>query len=249
VIADVHGNSWALAAVIADAQQCGAGRVFDLGDRAYGPLDPAGAMAQLERLQAVAVRGNQDRIDLASPTGDTGQFVAGSLTPQQRDRLRRLPPTRTVDGVLLCHGTPSDDTAYLLEEITPVGRRARSPVDVARLLADVNEPVILCAHTHIARQLALPDGRQVVNPGSVGLPAYHDDAPYPHLMESGTPQARYALLHRTTGSQWRCEFRSVDYPWAEAAAAARQRGREDWAAALETGLSQPSIDRREHVHL
>ncbi len=31
---------------------------------------------------------------------------------------------------------------------------------------------------------------------SVGLPAYDDDRPYAHLVESGSPHARYAVLRR-----------------------------------------------------
>ena len=36
----------------------------------------------------------------------------------------------------------------------------------------------------------------VVNPGSVGLPAYTDTEPVKHSMEMGAPHARYAVLDR-----------------------------------------------------
>jgi len=57
-------------------------------------------------------------------------------------------------------------------------------------------PVILCGHTHIQRSVSLPTGQTVVNPGSVGLPAYEDDSPTYHKMESGSPHARYAIVSR-----------------------------------------------------
>jgi hypothetical protein len=41
------------------------------------------------------------------------------------------------------------------------------------------------------RVVALPDGRQIANAGSVGLPAYEDDVPSWHVVETGTPDARY----------------------------------------------------------
>ena len=43
VLADVHGNRWALEAVLADALGAGAGRFVDLGDCVMGPLDPRGS--------------------------------------------------------------------------------------------------------------------------------------------------------------------------------------------------------------
>ena len=35
------------------------------------------------------------------------------------------------------------------------------------------------------------NGKIVINPGSVGLPAYKDELPVMHKMESGTPHAKY----------------------------------------------------------
>ena len=40
----------------------------------------------------------------------------------------------------------------------------------------------------------LRDGRLIVNPGSVGSPGYRETHPYPHVIEAGTPDARYAIL-------------------------------------------------------
>jgi hypothetical protein len=34
----------------------------------------------------------------------------------------------------------------------------------------------------------------IINPGSVGLPAYEDPSPPAHVSESGSPAARYAVL-------------------------------------------------------
>ena len=47
-----------------------------------------------------------------------------------------------------------------------------------------------------ARIVALDHDRLVVNPGSVGLPAYTDTEPVTHSMEMGAPHARYAVLER-----------------------------------------------------
>jgi hypothetical protein len=78
--------------------------------------------------------------------------------------------------------------------------------------------------------VTLSDGRTVANPGSVGLPAYDDIAPYPHVMESGTPYARYILL-----DGMELNFLTVEYDYAFAANKAEREGRPDWAIGIRTG--------------
>ena len=84
--------------------------------------------------------------------------------------------------------------------------------------------------------MRLPGGPLVVNPGSVGWPAYVGETPHPHQMAAGTPHARYALVDDASGD-WQAEFRSVEYPWDTAAAFAEGFGRPDVAHALRTGLN------------
>ena len=81
--------------------------------------------------------------------------------------------------------------------------------------------------------------RLIVNPGSVGLPAYTDLEPK-HSMEMGAPHARYAVLERRKASEpWQVSFRVVAYDWNGAAERAKAKGREDWAHALRTGYAPP----------
>jgi len=85
------------------------------------------------------------------------------------------------------------------------------------------------------RSLRLTNGQLVVNPGSVGLPAFDDDAPVHHKIESGTPHARYAILLRDETGEWDVEPRRVSYDWDTAGDMAEQQGRPDWARAIRTG--------------
>jgi diadenosine tetraphosphatase ApaH/serine/threonine PP2A family protein phosphatase len=94
--------------------------------------------------------------------------------------------------------------------------------------------VILCGHTHIPHVVVIEDGPLIVNPGSVGLPAYDDTRPYPHKVETGSPHARYAMLTQADGA-WQAELLCVDYDWEQAARDAEANGRPDWARALRTG--------------
>jgi diadenosine tetraphosphatase ApaH/serine/threonine PP2A family protein phosphatase len=74
----------------------------------------------------------------------------------------------------------------------------------------------------------------VVNPGSVGSPGYRDVHPFPHLIEAGTPDARYAILEFEGGS-WHVTFRHVPYDHDAMAALARRNGQSELASALATG--------------
>jgi predicted phosphodiesterase len=81
----------------------------------------------------------------------------------------------------------------------------------------------------------IPSDQLVVNPGSVGLQAYDDDSPEYHLIETGSPEARYALIERI-GESWSVEFVAVAYDYESVVALARRNGRPDWAAALASGF-------------
>ncbi|MBL8563609.1 MAG: metallophosphoesterase family protein, partial [Gemmobacter sp.] len=100
-------------------------------------------------------------------------------------------------------------------------------------------PLVLCGHTHTARAVQI-GGTLIVNPGAVGQPGYEDDTPVPHVMQSGDPAARYAILEegavRADGAAgWHVSFRRVPYDTSRMVAAARSHGREDWARAVGTG--------------
>jgi hypothetical protein len=56
------------------------------------------------------------------------------------------------------------------------------------------------------------------------MPAYSDDKPVPHAMESGTPHARYALVTRGPNGIWSVELRAVIYGWDQAAQQASANG-------------------------
>jgi hypothetical protein len=86
------------------------------------------------------------------------------------------------------------------------------------------------------RSVRLDDGRLIVNPGSVGMPAYEENRPYAHKMETGSPHARYSIVEKRNG-KWTAEFFAILYDWEKAATVAEKRERPDWARALRTGLA------------
>ena len=198
-IADVHGNYLALEAVIADIRAQGIEEIVDLGDMASGPLDARRTMDALMALDAVHVLGNHDRYLIDRPPEKMGSWdrpAHAQLEAAHLDWLRAIPPTRVYrDQVFLCHATPESDEIYWLETVLPNGTvRMASLEAIEEAAKGIPQPLILCGHTHIARAVRLADGRLVVNPGSVGSPGYRDIHPYPHVIEAGTPDARYAIL-------------------------------------------------------
>ena len=238
VMADVHGNTWALDAVLADIKRREITQVVNLGDCVYGSLDPAGTLDRLIDASIISIAGNQDRelFDESEQVRSSRdhQFVTGQLSAVQLAWLEQLPPTQVVGDIFLCHGTPASDMTYLLEHVTEHGVFLHASATIIAELNDVRQPVVVCGHSHVPRTVWLPDGRLVVNPGSVGIPAYHDDLPFPHVMEAGSPHARYAVLTRQLGG-WAVEHIALPYQWSVAADVARRNGRPDRARWIETG--------------
>jgi putative phosphoesterase len=240
VISDVHGNRWALEAVLHDLSRRDPSQIVNLGDSLFGPLDPAGTARLLRGADLLSIRGNQDRAILepgpVSERPATLRWVLDVLAPDDLRWLEghRLQAELAQGQVFLCHGTPDQDDQYLAEVVTGSGVGLKAPLELERELASVPAEVILCGHSHVPRAVALPSGKMVVNPGSVGLPAYGADLPHPHAMEAGSPHARYAMLKRGRAG-WSVEHVAIPYDWAAAAEAAQAQGRTDWAEWLRSG--------------
>lgn len=239
VIADIHGNLAALEAVLADLDRHRVDMVVNLGDLLSGPLQPAETANRLMELNVPTLAGNHERQLLTlnlDQMGASDSYTHSCLAERHRAWLATLPTTLWIDrDVFLCHGTPDSDLTYFLETVEPSGAREASDGDVEARAGNVQAALILCGHTHIARSRKISGERLVVNPGSVGLPAYEDDRPFSHVMEAGSPNARYAICSRDSAGHWEAKLTSITYDWEAAAHLADQRGRPDWAVALRTG--------------
>ena len=242
LIADVHGNLPALEAVTADMATRGVSRVFNLGDHVSGPLWPRETADVLMRQPWVGIAGNHDRqvaFDDPATHGPSDRHAFGQLSADHLKWLAALPAGVVLDEfhMLLCHGTPGDDREYLLE--TPEHGRLRlaDSAEIVARLGRASARVIACGHSHVPRLVHLADGTAIVNPGSVGLPAYTDDSAPAHISETGSPLARYAILDGA-GPTMRVTFAAVEYDHAHAVRQATANGRPDWAVALQTGYAR-----------
>ncbi len=242
VLSDIHGNLPALEAVLADVARHAVDATVNLGDIASGPLWPRETLARLMPLALPTIAGNHERQVLAGGPrlGPSDAFAAAQLDDAQRAWLQALPAARRLDDVHLCHGTPDDDLTMWLETLDRAaagGVRAATAAEVgarARPTITAGATLILCGHSHVPRAVALDAATTIVNPGSVGLPAWRDDDDPTTGVETGSPHARYAIVERGPGG-WDVTLRAVAYDWAAAARRAQDGGRPEWAHALATG--------------
>lgn len=211
VLADIHGNSLALEATLADLNKVGgADYLLVLGDLAvFGP-DPAGVLALLKKFpSAFHVRGNTDRYLIeekypGTPGDQTWQaqvlasfpWTANQLGANGLRFLTSLPTCQILGldsshTILAVHASPRSDE----ENIRP----ETSDAELVEMLADFNSfNLLLCGHTHVPvdRQVG---GQRFINVGSVGLPFDSD------------PRASYALIYLQPNGQYHVEFRRVAY--------------------------------------
>jgi predicted phosphodiesterase len=239
VLSDIHGNLAALEACVDDARQRGCDQFINLGDILSGPLWPVETAAFLRPLEWPTIAGNHERQLLTQTRDQMGasdHYADALIGEGDRAWLRTLPPTLAWrPDIYLCHGTLESDLDYMLHDVSEAGVIDTPPDVVAARVAARRERLVLCGHTHAPRQVKLPDGRTVANPGSVGLPAYDWDRPYYHVMETGSSDARYAVVD---GDTLAVELVAVAYDHESAARKAEAEGRGDWALALRTGRAR-----------
>ena len=253
IISDIHGNLSALQAVLAEIDALGVDRIINVGDTLAGPLESAKTADLLMQRQIPMIAGNHERQLLTFPPeklSKSDACTASEISSAHRAWLASAPPTVWLaDDVFVCHGTPHSDLHYWLETITndfgqhgSPGVRAATQAEVLERLGSgrhLHASLIICGHTHLPRVNSVTSptsGRLItlVNPGSVGLPAYDDTHPYQHHIETGSPHARYAMAEQTAGG-WRIELRCAMYDFESMARLAESRQRPDWAVALRTG--------------
>lgn len=173
---DIHGNVFALDAVLRDLEREQVDVVLIGGDVAYGPF----VRDALDRLlalggRAVWIRGNADRELVDFATGNSRAvppelhaalaWEAATIPPAHVEFLARLPHRTSLHvgalgDVLFCHGSPRRDDE-VLTRLTP-------PERLSAALRDVSQALVVCGHTHVPFDRRA-EAHRVVNAGSVGL--------------------------------------------------------------------------------
>jgi diadenosine tetraphosphatase ApaH/serine/threonine PP2A family protein phosphatase len=204
ILYDIHGNIDALEPVLAGAEAAGADRYLLGGD--YGTPSPA-PHETLERLRALPnatwIRGNGERWLRELPEIPEVQQAyrdfEGTMTDAEIDQLYTLPVHAELDGVLYVHGSPLSD----VDSFAPQPEEGEE-----RLLAGVGDRTIVFGHSHQQFRRPGPNGTDLINPGSVGMPL------------DGDVRAAWATWNGDLA------FRRTEYDVERAAAAYRSMGGE-----------------------
>ena len=168
ILYDVHGNLPALEAVVEDARGQGTTAWFLGGDYGTPSPWPRETIALLRTLEpATWIRGNGERWIRERPAdrpevGETYEaFLPGFFSEGELDGLYSLPAQAELDGVLYVHGCVGrDDDSFGLEP---------APEDERRV-DGVHDTTIVFGHSHLQFRRSGPNGTDLINPGSVGMP-------------------------------------------------------------------------------
>lgn len=208
VISDIHGNVPALEAVLEDLEGAEVDEVLVGGDLVGRGPQGTEVVRRVVELGWRTIRGNHEEYLLEFRRGDVpstwlhaeewaaARWMASELGAEEARWIEALPFSLTSEaapGLRLVHGTPRSTR----EGIGPWLSDRR----LGEHWAEVEEPVLVCAHTHrpLLREVR---GGLVVNVGSVGLPF------------NGDRRAQYAVLEAPSeepGAGWRVELRPVAY--------------------------------------
>ena len=221
IISDIHGNLPALTAVLAEVDASGVDGIINVGDTLGGPLESAHTADLLMKRQIRMIAGNHERqllTFLPEKLSLSDACTASEISSAHRAWLASAPRTVWLaDDVFVCHGTPHSDLHYWLETVTNDCGQHGSPGVRAATQAEVLErlgtglhtaaSLVVCGHTHILRVVSIAspsDGHliSIVNPGSVGLPAYDDVHPCKHTLKPAarTPDTPSPSKRRAAGA-------------------------------------------------
>lgn len=193
ILADIHGNVPALEAVVDDLRRQRVDEVLVGGDLVG--RGPQGSLVarRIRELGWPSVRGNHEDYLVTFRRGQVpadwreaeewsaARWMAAELTQEDARYLESLPFSLVAEStprVRLVHGSPRSNN----DGIGPWTSDHR----LAEHLERIEEPVLVCGHTHRPLQRRIPRGL-IVNVGSVGLPF------------NGDRRAQYALLHVAAG--------------------------------------------------
>ena len=216
ILSDMHANWEAMAAVLRSVRRERFDSIVVLGDLVGYGASPRRIVDRVRRFgsKLSIVRGNHDKVVAGieeglgfNPVALTSiRWTQEALGEHRLRELAELPQgPKTLDGFLICHGSPGDEDLYILDEDTAAG-----------VFEDTDFSLCFFGHTHIPGLISLEgdtlewqaltpesspvrleeSGRYLVNVGSVGQPRDRD------------PRAAFVVYD---SQERRLEMRRVDY--------------------------------------
>ena len=215
VISDIHGNLYALEAVLKDIESRGISNVYCTGDLVgYGPR-PNEVIELIKRNSIPTAMGNYDdvignmRFICGCDYKDEKDLRLGersvawtkeNTSEENKGWLRELPGEIRLSAsglkILLMHGSPRALNEYLYENT--------AEDYLSELLAESDADVLVCGHTHLPYVKRIPTG-YVVNAGSAGKPKH------------GNPNVAYVTIEIDGAKELKAEIREVSYTYEKTA--------------------------------
>jgi predicted phosphodiesterase len=197
-LSDIHGNAFALQAVLEDVQAQGCRQVFVLGDIING-MDPSGCITSLREIEGLqCIKGNAEHYVLtpdldAFPQRDEA-FYPGLLelirwwqkhmSATDFEFIGALPDILHVDGWYMVHDSPSDREAVKHVDLQGIAEKYREFLfhgvgipkkiltdqlhHILQFLDEKNASALLVGHTH-EPYIKHVDGKVICNVGSAGF--------------------------------------------------------------------------------
>lgn len=204
ILSDIHGNVPALEAVVSDIATQNCDEVLVGGDLVGRGPQGDRVVERVVGLGWRSIRGNHEDYLLGFRHGKVeddwlveeqwaaSRWMAAELSHASVKAIEAQPfslVAESAPALRLVHGTPQSNR----QGIGPWTSTER----LDQHLGQVDEPFLVCAHTHRPLERRLADG-WIVNTGSVGLPF------------NGDRRAQY-LIVETENDDWSVEFRQVEY--------------------------------------
>ena len=202
ILSDIHGNLEALTAVLERAEELKPDGYICLGDIVGYGASPEEVVERVRRLNPVAVLGNHDSAVLNEREAftfnrqarDGVSWTRAHISEESRQYLESLPLIRRLDSVFCVHASPSkpEEWTYLLSAAAAVEHFAAFDEQVC-LIGHSHCPLIVKMTEYGPSELKgptewlAPDGRYIINVGSVGQP------------RDGDPRAAFGLLDLNDG--------------------------------------------------
>lgn len=219
VLSDIHGNMFALRAVLEDMKKFDVERVFCLGDLAMAGPEPNKAIDFVKTQDWTVIQGNTD--EMIANFSDTvyenvksgAEIMANALeqdvneiSDENKKYLKNLPINKSVEieglKILFVHGSPRRNNENVFPNM--------DMDEIEKIFFEVDADVVFCGHTHMPCGYQTNDKVTVVNDGSVGRPFTEN------------PKACYVIADINAGNI-EIEHRMVDYDKASAAAILEKR--------------------------
>lgn len=194
LLGDIHGNSFALAAVLEAARAAHVEKLLITGDFVGYYFWPREVLDMLEGWDFAAVRGNHEDmlVDALSGPASLEKINAAygsglskaieTLAPAQLDWLCHLPHPSAFEfdgrSLLLCHGSPWDVGQYVYPD-------AKS--DLLQRCAESAYDWVVMGHTHYP-MMERVGKTLLVNPGSVGQPRNRIPAAHWALLDTASQE-------------------------------------------------------------